>query len=190
MARAADNKDRWVLALDPAIGKTRVIASEHDDAWIDGPGAFTLGWMKDNQHIYFQSERTGYAQLYSISYDGGEAKPLTSGKWEVSGVQMYDDKSRFFLTTAPANDPNATATVKMLGHTPVSPMKGVKPTVEMADNGTVTVTQDDGQGRKIVMKFRSQSMTSDERGLDPRNLDLNLNGGKLKVKMQEAQPGH
>lgn len=99
-ARAADNKDRWVLALDPATGKTRVIVSEHDDAWIDGPGAFTLGWMKDNQHLYFQSERTGYAHLYSVSYEGGEPKPLTSGKWEVTGVQMSDDKSRFFMTTS------------------------------------------------------------------------------------------
>jgi dipeptidyl aminopeptidase/acylaminoacyl peptidase len=99
-ARAADNKDRWVLALDPATGKTRVIANEHDDAWIDGPGSFTLGWMKDNKSIYFQSERTGYAHLYTIAYEGGEAKQLTSGNWEVSGVQMSDDKSRFFLTTS------------------------------------------------------------------------------------------
>src|SRR5262249_39206799 len=100
MARAADNKDRWVLALDPATAKTQVIVNEHDDAWVDGPGAFTLGWMKDNQHIYFQSERTGYAHLYTVSYDGGEPKQLTSGKWEVTGVQMSDDKSRFFLTTS------------------------------------------------------------------------------------------
>ena len=99
-ARSADNKDRWVLALDPATGKTRVIVNEHDDAWVDGPGAFTLGWMKDNKSIYFQSERTGYAHLYAVPYEGGEPKPLTSGKWEVSGVQMSDDKSRFLLTTS------------------------------------------------------------------------------------------
>ena len=98
-ARAADNKDRWVLALDPATGKTRVIVNEHDDAWIDGPGAFTLGW-KDNKNIYFQSERTGYAHLYTVAYEGGEPKQLTSGKWEVSGVQLSDDKSRFLLTTS------------------------------------------------------------------------------------------
>ena len=99
-ARAADNKDRWALALDPATGKTRVIVHEHDDAWIDGPGAFTLGWMKDNKSIYFQSERTGYAHLYTVAYEGGEPKQLTSGKWEVSGVRLSDDKSRFLLTTS------------------------------------------------------------------------------------------
>jgi dipeptidyl aminopeptidase/acylaminoacyl peptidase len=99
-ARSADNKDRWILALDPATGKTRVVATEHDDAWVDGPGAFTLGWMKDNQHIYFQSERSGYAHLYTAAYEGGEARQLTSGKWEVTGVQLSDDKTKFFLTTS------------------------------------------------------------------------------------------
>ncbi|MFL6213717.1 MAG: alpha/beta fold hydrolase [Blastocatellia bacterium] len=100
MARAADNKDRWVLALDPATGKTRVIVSEHDDAWIDGPGAFTLGWLGDNQHLYFQSERDGYAHLYTVAFDGTDVKQLTSGKWEVTGVQLSEDKSKFYLTTS------------------------------------------------------------------------------------------
>jgi dipeptidyl aminopeptidase/acylaminoacyl peptidase len=100
LARSADNKDRWVLALDPATARTRVIVAEHDDAWVDGPGAFTLGWMRDNQSIYFQSERTGYTHLYTVGYEGGEARQLTSGNWEVTGVQMSDDKSRFFLTTS------------------------------------------------------------------------------------------
>jgi dipeptidyl aminopeptidase/acylaminoacyl peptidase len=103
MARAADNKDRWILALDPATGKTRVIVSEHDDAWIDGPGAFTLGWLGDNQHIYFQSERDGYAHLYTVAFDGTDAKALTSGKWEVTGVQLSEDKSKFYLTTSEAH---------------------------------------------------------------------------------------
>lgn len=100
LARSADNKDRFVLALDAATGKTRVIVNEHDDAWVDGPGAFTLGWMKDNQRIYFQSERSGYTHLYTVAYEGGEARELTSGKWEVTGVQLSDDKTKFFLTTS------------------------------------------------------------------------------------------
>lgn len=100
LARAADNKDRWILALDETTGKTRVIAHDHDDAWIDGPGSFTLGWMKDDQEIYFQSERTGFSHLYTVSFEGGEPRALTSGKWEVDGVSLSKDKSRFFLTTS------------------------------------------------------------------------------------------
>ena len=61
MARAADNKDRWVMLLDPATGKTKVLATVHDDAWVDGPGANTLGWLPDNTHVSIsnQSEMAG-----------------------------------------------------------------------------------------------------------------------------------
>jgi dipeptidyl aminopeptidase/acylaminoacyl peptidase len=100
MARSADNKDRWIFALDTATGKTRLITADHDDAWINNFAAFNIGWLKDNQHIYFQSERDGYAHLYTIGYDGSDLKQLTSGKWEVSGVQLSNDKAKFYLTTS------------------------------------------------------------------------------------------
>jgi len=102
-ARAADNKDRWILALDDTTGKTRVLAHDHDDAWVDGPSAFTLGWMKSDREIYFQSERTGYSQLYTVSFEGGEPKALTSGKWEIDSAVLSKDKTRFFLTTSEAD---------------------------------------------------------------------------------------
>ncbi|MDQ3920074.1 MAG: LpqB family beta-propeller domain-containing protein, partial [Acidobacteriota bacterium] len=100
LARAADNKDRWVLLLDPATGKTKVLASVHDDAWVDGPGAFTLGWLPDNRRVYFISERDGWSHLYTVSTDGGEPKQLTSGKFEVSDVRLSDDKTRFYFTSS------------------------------------------------------------------------------------------
>jgi hypothetical protein len=74
MGRAADNKDRWIFALDPGAGKARVIATDHDDAWVDGPGSQTLGWMADGQNIYFQSERDGYSHLYAADYATGETR--------------------------------------------------------------------------------------------------------------------
>jgi dipeptidyl aminopeptidase/acylaminoacyl peptidase len=102
-ARAMDNKDRWILALDDDTGKTRVLAHDHDDAWIDGPGSGTLGWMKGDRDIYFQSERTGYSHLYSVPFAGGEAKALTSGTWEVDNAILSGDKTRFFLVTNEAD---------------------------------------------------------------------------------------
>ncbi len=100
MGRAADNKDRWVLLLDPSTAKTKVLATVHDDAWVDGPGAFTLGWLSDNQHVYFESERDGWSHLYSVSIDGGEPKQLTSGPFEVSDVRLSQDKTKFFFTSS------------------------------------------------------------------------------------------
>ncbi|MFN2596540.1 MAG: prolyl oligopeptidase family serine peptidase [Pyrinomonadaceae bacterium] len=100
LARSADNKDRWVMLLDPATGKTKVLATVHDDAWADGPGAFTLGWLPDNRRVYFISERDGWSHLYTISVDGGEPAQLTSGKFEVSDVRLSDDKTKFYFTSS------------------------------------------------------------------------------------------
>ncbi|MBZ5619164.1 MAG: alpha/beta fold hydrolase, partial [Acidobacteriia bacterium] len=100
VARAADNKDRWILALDPATGKTRVLNTDHDSAWVDGPGANTIGWMKNDREVFFQSERTGYSHLYAVPFDGGEPRALTSGKWEVLNVRQSKDKSHFYLTAS------------------------------------------------------------------------------------------
>ena len=100
MGRAADNKDRWVMLLDAATAKTKILATVHDDAWVDGPGAFTLGWLPDNEHVYFESERDGWAHLYSLSMSGGEPKQLTTGPFEVSDVRLSQDKTKFYFTSS------------------------------------------------------------------------------------------
>lgn len=100
MARSVDNKDRWVMLLDPATGKTKVLASMHDDAWIDGPGAPTLGWLPDNSHVYFESERDGFAHLYTVPINGGEPVQLTLGQFEVSDVQVSTDKTKFYFISS------------------------------------------------------------------------------------------
>jgi dipeptidyl aminopeptidase/acylaminoacyl peptidase len=100
LARAADNKDRWILALDFATGKTRVLAHDHDSAWVGGPGANTLGWLHNDREVYFQSERTGYSHVYAVAFDGGEPRALTEGKWEVTAVRQSLDKSKLYLTAS------------------------------------------------------------------------------------------
>jgi dipeptidyl aminopeptidase/acylaminoacyl peptidase len=100
MARAADNKDRWVMSLDPGTGKTKVLATIHDDAWVDGPGANTLGWLPDNNHVYFESERDGWSHLYSVSINGGEPIQLTSGQFEISNVRLSRDKTKFYFISS------------------------------------------------------------------------------------------
>jgi dipeptidyl aminopeptidase/acylaminoacyl peptidase len=98
-ARSADNKDRWIFALDPSTGKTRTLINIHDDAWVGGPqgAANTLGWMKNDREVYFISEKTGYAQLYAVPFDTGEPRALTHGNWEVLNARQSRDKSKFYL---------------------------------------------------------------------------------------------
>ena len=106
-ARAADNKDRWILALDLATGKTRVLFTEHDDAWINGGGgggAFGggggVGWLKNSDEVYFLSEKDGYANLFKVPYGGGDPKPIVAGKFEVSAVELSRDGGTFYFTSS------------------------------------------------------------------------------------------
>ncbi len=101
-ARSADNKDRWIMKFDPATAKTSVLDNLHDDAWIGGGGFGndSLGWLPDNNTFYFVSERDGYAHLYIQKFDGGAATQLTKGAYEVSDVQIAEDKSKFYFTSS------------------------------------------------------------------------------------------
>lgn len=103
---SADNKDHWILALDPAAAKTRVLANIHDRAWVGGPGSSTggnTGWLKNDRDVYYLSERTGYQHLYVVPFDGGELRALTSGNWEVHNARLSRDKSQFYITASKEN---------------------------------------------------------------------------------------
>jgi dipeptidyl aminopeptidase/acylaminoacyl peptidase len=101
---ADDNKDRWLMLLDPSTGKIKLLDKQHDDAWIGGPGVnggfggSNKGWIDENT-FWFQSEVTGYSHLYTVNVTTGEKKALTGGKFEVQQVQLSLDKKYFFITT-------------------------------------------------------------------------------------------
>jgi dipeptidyl aminopeptidase/acylaminoacyl peptidase len=100
IARSADNKDRWILSIDLAAAKAKPIFSEHDDAWVNNFAADRIGWMKNGEELYFRSEKSGYMHIYRVPANGGEARQLTSGKYEVTDVELSPDGSMFYLTTS------------------------------------------------------------------------------------------
>ena len=106
-ARSADNKDRWIVTLDPETGKTKVIDLLHDDAWVReaGFGAATLEFLPDEKRIAFLSERDGWMHLYTLDVAAGNARPvqLTSGRWEVTSVAVASDGKKFYVTTNEAH---------------------------------------------------------------------------------------
>jgi len=94
---ANDNKDRWIMKLDPATGNLTLLDREHNDAWVGGPGAYNFGWT-DNVHFYFESEASGYAHIYLVDVTDGSKKQLTTGNWEVQTLQLSNDKKTFYFT--------------------------------------------------------------------------------------------
>jgi dipeptidyl aminopeptidase/acylaminoacyl peptidase len=101
VARSYDNKDRWILKLEPSTGKLTVLDRQRDEAWINGPGIGygpgDIGWMPDNERVWFQSEETGYSHVYTVDVNSGKKKALTSGKFEVSDLRMADDKKNWYF---------------------------------------------------------------------------------------------
>ena len=108
--RAANNKDRWLVAVDPESGRTRVIDALHDDAWVrelngPGPNDPSFGWMPDQKHLWFLSERDGWMHLYTVdaTADHAPAKQLTEGKWEIESLALSSDRKKFYITSTEAH---------------------------------------------------------------------------------------
>lgn len=99
LTRAENNKDRWISIVDTGTGKTRVLDTLHDDAWIGGPNSRLLGWLPDSSAVYFLSEKTGYAHLYTAT-PSGRVTQWTDGKFEVFDPAIAPDKKTWFLSTS------------------------------------------------------------------------------------------
>ena len=104
--RSADNKDRWIVCLELETGHIKQLEHQHDSAWIGGPGISswnfetgTLGWLRDAQTIYFQSEASGYSHLYTLDLQSQTKLALTSGNYEVHQVLLAKDSNSFYLNT-------------------------------------------------------------------------------------------
>ncbi|HET7220737.1 MAG TPA: prolyl oligopeptidase family serine peptidase [Vicinamibacterales bacterium] len=103
-ARSADNKDRWIVTLDPETGATKVLDLLHDDAWVR-EGSFSgspVTFLPDSSRVLFLSERDGWMHLYTLDVANETAKPeqLTAGKWEVAAVDLSRDGKTFYITSS------------------------------------------------------------------------------------------
>jgi dipeptidyl aminopeptidase/acylaminoacyl peptidase len=98
VVNSIDNKDRWILQLDPTNGTVKTLDRQRDEAWIDGP-IDAIGFLADQKTLYYQSEADGYAHLYTINLSNGVKTQLTKGKFEVQTVQLSRDMQWFYLRT-------------------------------------------------------------------------------------------
>jgi dipeptidyl aminopeptidase/acylaminoacyl peptidase len=105
VALSQDNKDRWILLLNPATGNLQLLDRQRDEAWIGGPGiggwgfsTGNMGWMPDGKSLWFHSEESGYSHLYCIDIHSKKKTALTSGEFEVSDAFISNDKKHFYFT--------------------------------------------------------------------------------------------
>ncbi|NOY37999.1 MAG: S9 family peptidase [Chlorobi bacterium] len=102
-----DYKDRWIMLLDPATGELKLLDRQHDDAWIGGPGigwwGDASGWMPDDRHVWYQSEKTGFSHLYMADIETGKKKALTQGKFEVYHPFFSRDRKYWYFSSNEGN---------------------------------------------------------------------------------------
>ena len=98
---AIDNKDRWIVSVD--LSRFALVLQNRisDAAWVNSDEFSELGWI-DGHTLWYQSEESGYGQLYAKPLDG-ESRALTQGRFEVSSPVLSPDGRWFYLlSNAPA----------------------------------------------------------------------------------------
>jgi len=97
-AYTPDFKWRYISSVADS-GAVRTVEALHDTAWVGGPCGGCLGWLPDGR-VWYASEASGYAQLYSVNRDGSARITLTEGKWEVERAELSPDRKWFWLHTS------------------------------------------------------------------------------------------
>ncbi|MFL6195396.1 MAG: S9 family peptidase [Thermoanaerobaculia bacterium] len=96
--RARDNKDRWIATVAPAAdAKVTLRHRLTDPGWINWDFN-QVGWLRDNETLWFLSEESGYSQLYALSTRTGETRRLTpEGNYEVSEpARSWDGRHLYY----------------------------------------------------------------------------------------------
>ena len=97
---AGDNKDRWIATVDLDGARLVPRHRETDSAWIDWDHN-TIGWLADDQTLYFESEESGYNHFYALDARDGRIRQLTSGKFEVSSPEpSFDGRTLYYVANA------------------------------------------------------------------------------------------
>ncbi len=92
---AHDHKDRWIATVDFTAHKLVTQNRLTDPAWINW--SFNeLGWLPDGRTLWFDSEASGWSQLYVKPLDG-QARALTGTGYEVSDPVVSPDGKWFYV---------------------------------------------------------------------------------------------
>jgi len=93
-----DFKRRYLHTVDAATARMTLVDELRDTAWVAGPCFGCGGWV-DNETLWFVSEATGHAHVYTVRRDGSARTAVTSGAWEINSAAMSGDRKTFYITS-------------------------------------------------------------------------------------------
>ncbi len=87
-----------ILAVNPRSGNSKTILREESDTYLNEQVYAGIEFY--DKHFVFQSERSGYNQLYLYTIDGILVRPITKGEFEVKHFYGWDsNKNEFYYSS-------------------------------------------------------------------------------------------
>jgi dipeptidyl aminopeptidase/acylaminoacyl peptidase len=91
-------KTRQLSLVDAATGTLKAVETLTDSAWVGGPCGFgCAGFYDGDKRVYWVSEASGYAQLWSAAADASDKRALTTGPFEIHDVALSNDRQSFLF---------------------------------------------------------------------------------------------
>ena len=90
-------KDRRLLLVDPATGRSSLLLREADphnvtaEWWAD--------WAPDGRGVYFTSDRDNFYHIYYVPRSGGKPRAVTHGDWAVFSASISRQANALFFTS-------------------------------------------------------------------------------------------
>lgn len=115
-----DQNELAVLALDPDTGKTRVLVTETDDAWVNVPVGAPL-WLPDGAGFLWMTERPGDWVVEHRAADGSLVAQLTEPSLGARSIAGYDaDRKAAWIVAGDTSTDDHVYTVPIAGGAPTA----------------------------------------------------------------------
>jgi dipeptidyl-peptidase-4 len=92
-----------LVFADARDGLASTVLVEKDPHWINV--ANDLKFLDERKEFLWTSERSGYRHIELYSYGGEKRRSLTSGDWEVAGIDTVDEQNGWVYYTSNEDNP-------------------------------------------------------------------------------------
>jgi dipeptidyl-peptidase 4 len=94
-----------VLSVDAASGKSTVIFTEKEDAYVEQPSDLTWHFLKNGKEFLWQSEADGHNHIYLYDMEGKLKKQITKGDFDVVEFCALDEQRGLIYYTSSVDGP-------------------------------------------------------------------------------------
>ncbi|MBR3615909.1 MAG: S9 family peptidase [Bacteroidaceae bacterium] len=92
-----------IQAVNPLSGVSKTILREESDTYLNEQTYSSIEFL--DKHFVFQSERSGFNQLYLYNLAGELVRPITTGDYEVKKFYGWDSKKNEFYYSSNEGSP-------------------------------------------------------------------------------------